>query len=315
MGRRKLQLVAGKTYTLSVPKRWAQRHGLAASDDVHVVEQEDGSLLVSPDVVRETVPTGFTIDIDRNVRSVDEALVALYYLGAHTITLRAKAEFSKELKARIRRAVSLLSGMEIGYEDRHEMRLVVLLDESRVDVHQVLFRMSLLVEHSLASFDDVDPHELTMNEDEADRLYHLAMKVLSRGLESSTVLSSTGINSIFVIPSYLLVAKKLENIMDAVHEAGMHLYEMHAQLAMPDLVDYVKETLDAGLRHLMKRGSQPYRKSSRRHFDAQLRAVDEIQNRQLATALGLLLRYVRDVEEAVFTISFSHRMRETVKKD
>ncbi|RME31264.1 phosphate uptake regulator PhoU [Candidatus Woesearchaeota archaeon] len=314
MGLRKLQLIAGKTYTVSVPKQWASRHGLRASDEVHVVEQDDGSLVVSPEQVRESMPTQFTLSIDKTTRSVDEALVALYYLGAHTITMHASGEFTKELKARIRRTVTLLTGMEIAYEDRNELRIVVLLDESRVDVHQALYRISLLIEQSLASFDAVEPHELTMNEDETDRLYHLAVKVLSRSIENSTILSSAGVKNLYIIPSYLLIAKKLENIMDAAYDAGMLLHERRARLSLPDFVDYVKETLEASLRHLIKHKKLPYKKTRRRVYESHLRSIHRLKDRQLAMYLGLILRYLRDIEEAVFTVSFSRRMRETVKK-
>ena len=89
-----------------------------------------------------------------------EILCLMYAFGDEPVNAWIPIDIPKDLKARIRKTVGLLSGMEIGYEDRREMRINVLLDEKRVDLHQLLYRISLLVDHSLASLDDPDRDEL-----------------------------------------------------------------------------------------------------------------------------------------------------------
>jgi phosphate uptake regulator len=48
MERRKVQLVGGNTFMVSLPKKWADRIGLKKQDEIEIEEQPDGALWLSP---------------------------------------------------------------------------------------------------------------------------------------------------------------------------------------------------------------------------------------------------------------------------
>ncbi len=305
MARRKVQLIAGKTFAVSLPKTWALRQGLRQSDELSVTEQDDGSLLLSMEGWTAATPTAFTVPTDRY--NVEHVLLTLYYLGAQTITLRT-SDNSREFRARVRRTVAKLSGMELEYEDPHELRVVVLLEEQRVDLHHLLYRLGLLIEQSFTLLADANRAELALNEEEADRLYHLAIRVLSRSLERSSILASSGVSQLFAIPYYFLIAKKLEGLMDVLAQLGVR---PTLPALPPAFVRAIRHTLDGSLRHLLKRRRQAYRLAG--ELATAFRIVEGV-DRELAGPLRRIATATQDVEGAVFAISFSRRMRETVKK-
>ena len=65
--------------------------------------------------------------------------------------------------------------------------------------------------------------EIRANEDEIDRLYHLTTKVISLSLTDSNVLSTSQIKNISLIPCYLLISKRLENIGDNLKSLAVHI--------------------------------------------------------------------------------------------
>ena len=56
METRKVQLSGGTTYTVSLPKSWAQEHGIDAGSTLSLYPNRDGSLLIEPEIDRSTEP-------------------------------------------------------------------------------------------------------------------------------------------------------------------------------------------------------------------------------------------------------------------
>ena len=80
MERRKIQLIANSTYTLSLPKQWVKDNKLKERDEILVHEQNDKTLLLSPD--RLGAGKGEINEISLNV---DDFLIRIISLMKSTI--------------------------------------------------------------------------------------------------------------------------------------------------------------------------------------------------------------------------------------
>lgn len=213
---RKIQLVAGSTYSVSLPKEWVRRNGLKEGKEIHFNENGDGSLSFFLSEFNKNRPSKLSFDIDQYTDGIDQLLFATYYSGISEILLDSKNGISKDDRKAIHNTITKMSGTEIKYEDSNKVEIKCFLDESKVNIKQILYRICLILEMTIQSTTDNSTlAQASKSEEEIDRLYHLAVKIITLSLLDSKILNSSGIKNSVLIPAYFLIFKKLENIGDS----------------------------------------------------------------------------------------------------
>jgi len=91
METRKVQLSGGTTYTVSLPKKWAQEHGIGSGSVLALHPSGDGSLLVEATTDRSCIDQGVTVDISTTgtkliVKSEGDSLISLNISGDSTVS-------------------------------------------------------------------------------------------------------------------------------------------------------------------------------------------------------------------------------------
>ena len=245
MERRKIQLIAGSTYSVSLPKEWVKKNNLKEKDEIYISERSNCSLVIYPYLAKERSFNEISINIDEYSEDIDQILFALYYLSVEEITLFSKNKLKKEDKNKIRKTLTHMSGTEISYEDEKTIIIRVLLDKRKVDVIQVIYRILLIIDSSLANIiSDFDIKEISLNENEIDRLYHLTTKIISSSQIDTNLLVSSNIKNPILIPSYFLIAKKLENIGDNINHLSNYLVKNN--LSVKDyttILEFIRESM------------------------------------------------------------------------
>ncbi len=240
MQTRKIQLIAGTTYSISLPKEWVLKNKLRESNEIVIYEKGDGNLVLSPKESQKKTPNEISLEVEGYKDNIDQILFALYYIGIENITLYSKKDFPKELKTKVRKTLTHMSGTEISYEDQQKIVIKVLLDRSKVNVLQVLYRISIIVEITLQGLTEgLNIEEIRINENEIDRLYHLMTKIITLALIDSTVLETSGIGNVSLIPSSLLISKKLEHIGDNASYLGEYLYDNSSLMEDTEALEFV----------------------------------------------------------------------------
>jgi phosphate transport system protein len=225
MFRRKIQLIAGTTYSVSLPKEWVKKNNLKEKDEVLMLEKGDRKLILTTGTVSDNPLKEYSLNIDDYVDNIEQVLFSLYYIGIESINLFSKNEIAKDIRARVIDTTRHMSGTEIGFEDSKRITVKVLLDRAKIDVAQVLYRISLIIDLSASSIvEELNIEEIRTNDNEIDRLYHLIAKMISLSLLDSNVLSSSKIRNASLIPSYFLIAKKLENIADDISRIAEYIF-------------------------------------------------------------------------------------------
>src|SRR3989338_8754892 len=126
MLRRKIQLIAGSTYSVSLPKEWVLKNNLKKGNEINFYEKNDGNLLISASSITKKETNEIALNIDEYISSIDQIVFALYYLGIENINLFSKRGMARDIEMRIRNTVRHMSGTEITHEDENNIHIRVL---------------------------------------------------------------------------------------------------------------------------------------------------------------------------------------------
>jgi phosphate uptake regulator len=190
METRKVQLSGGTTYTVSLPKSWAQEHGIDAGSELSLRPNGDGSMLVEPASGREMPEVSVRLDVSTaDDEAVRQRVLGLYAIGCEDVTLSDATGHDASRRQVVADAVAELSGFELLEATENRIRLTNLIDAENVDIRKIALRLRLvaLAMHRDAVTavveGDVDLAERVVDRDsEADKLFVMVTRYFRRAL-------------------------------------------------------------------------------------------------------------------------------------
>ena len=310
MHRRKIQLIAGTTYSVSLPKEWVRKNNLKEKNEILFYEKNDRTLVISPYAIEGKKLNEISLDIDKYISAIDQILFAVYYLGIENISLFSKKELTKDVKSRIRKTITYMSGTEINYEDKQKITIKVLLDKSKVEIFQVLYRISLIIESSILNIlEQLNINEIRINENEIDRLYHLITKIISLSIIDSNILNSSKIKNVSLIPAYFLISKRLENIGDNINHLSEYLHKTKVKFENKnEILNFAKTELNRSISYFMSKSTNIFQKINVDNLRIINDYILKLKDKTIQNYLEDIIRYVVDIEEEIVNISFYNQL-------
>jgi len=314
MHTRKIQLIAGTTYSVSLPKEWVKKNNLKEKNEIVFNELNNGDLSLSSKFSEKKGLDTISLNIDEYLSNIDQILFAVYYLGVENINLFSKKELTKEAKTMIRKTLAHMSGSEISYENKQKINIKVLLDKSKAEIPHLLFRTSLIIEMSLTNMiEQLDIKEIRINENEIDRLYHLIAKIVLISLTDSNVLQTSKITNISLIPSYFLISKRIENLADCIKHLSEYLYKNNQEFEnKKQILEFIKTETSKSINYIINKKRELFEKTNKERLNTIKKAISEIKDTKINHYLEDMLRHLVDIEEEVVNISFYNKM---IKED
>ena len=168
METRKVQLSGGTTYTVSLPKQWAQEHDIEAGSVLSLHPNGDGSLLVEASANPAGTDHETRVDVATDSdTALKQRVRALHAVGFDTVTLVDTTGHTDQRRAAVEDAVAELSGFELLSVTDSRIQLTNLIDAENVDVRKSTLRLRLLM---LAMHRDAVDAVLESDADLADRV-------------------------------------------------------------------------------------------------------------------------------------------------
>ncbi len=307
--KRKLQFVAGSTYSISLPKEWVNAFNLKPQQNLNLIDSGDG-LVISP----EGVSLNFnetSICVDNSEVSVEKMFVFSYYYGFEKINFYSKKEMCSDVKNAIRNVVSELPGVEIVYEDKKKISIKIMFESLNVDLFQIYYRINLLIESFIENIsEDVDMEEVRLSERSVDRLYHLAVKIITMSITNRGILQSSNILEASFIPSLLLIGKRLENIADNLKTVASYYFEnKNKNQDINDWLTEVYSELNRAILYLMGKKKKTFSPMS-------VQQLNVFKERAIGFNLGRLeqlflelAKYVWNIHGEVSSIDFYKNLK------
>ncbi|WP_436925599.1 AbrB/MazE/SpoVT family DNA-binding domain-containing protein [Halosimplex amylolyticum] len=219
MKTRKLQQVGGGTYTVSIPKDWANEHRLEAGMELYLSTHIDDSIVLRTAEKDVDELGSATVVVDGEEPAlVRRALRAAHAVGFETVTLEPADAFTDEQRRVAREVVRTLVGSDLLVESADEITVQHLLDAANVSVRQsvVQLQYTALSIHRTATDAlvdaDAEAHErLQARADEADRLSRMVARHVSRSLVSLEEVDRLGLTRPTLF-DYYVTARRLEEV-------------------------------------------------------------------------------------------------------
>jgi len=299
---RKIQVIAGTTYSISLPKDWIIKNKLKEKNEISITENKNGTLTIHPDNKKENTITSANIKIDEFITNIDQVIYSLYYMGIEEITLFSPKELTKQTRNTIRKTLETLSGAEISFEDKQKITIKILLDRTKVKIPQLLYRIALIIDSSLSTITEkFELNEIKLNEKEIDRLYHLISKTLNISLQDANILQTSEIKNSTLIISYFLLSKRLENIADSVNYLAEYLNQNKKTIKIEkELIENISKELSQHINHLLSKKTTP--EKIKKNYE--ISTEDETIQKHIRD----IIRYLTDIEEEIFHITFYNQI-------
>jgi phosphate uptake regulator len=271
METRKVQVTGGSTYTVSLPKEWAESNGVSAGSVVELFHRGE-ALLMKPKTDQEPEPGEFTVP-ETAVQHVERAVIAMYLNGFTKIEFDVSRLDYRHRKVVKQTAYDLI-GLEVIAESHDTIEMQSLLDASELSIPNSVKRMRLLaldmLEDAITGLVEDDPDRLEsviLQDDDLDRLWYLVSRLFRRTLSDPAAMDEVtlGREACF---DYRSAARQLERVGDHAvkiaenaREIGTVPDEIAADLTslsaeVRAIVGGAIDTLDAGEETGTDRGNQ-----------------------------------------------------------
>jgi phosphate uptake regulator len=221
METRKVQLTGGSTYTISLPKRWADEHGIEAGRELSLEPNGDASLVVRATAPRNDRRATARIGVDGYTHpNLQRTVEALYTVGFDEFTLSSSGGFSTAERRAVTAATAKLVGLEVLEETDARIVLTNMLGNDGESVRQSVLQLEYVTVWmhrnavtAVANADADRAAQVIERDDEADRLFGLVNRQFHRALRSMQAVEQLGFDRPTLF-AYYTTARQLERVAD-----------------------------------------------------------------------------------------------------
>ena len=241
---RKVQVTGGSTYTVSIPKPWANDRDIGSGSVVRLYPFENRLVVTRPDEHARTWTANISIDAVGD-DAVGKRIEAAYAAGSDEIRVESDTGFSAEQRRIASEAITGLVGMEIASETERELVARSLLDTSEISLAGTIdqLRSIALSMHedavsAVGSPTDGDAASepatrVVARDDDADRLFALVCRQFYRTLDDVREVEKLRTDRRTVCAQFR-IARQLERIADHAERIAT-VVERREELPDPEL--------------------------------------------------------------------------------
>jgi len=224
MERRKVQQVGSGTYTVSLPKEWAERAGVTAGNTVQIDVNGDTQLVIEPESSADDATSRHELSVgEEPPERLERTIKAAYAVGFEELVLRAPEGFSRAQARAVDRVANEFVGVALTTETETELTVRALLDASEVSVRQSVRQLRFLAlsmhRDATAALAGDENASVADRGDESDRLYALVDRHFGRGLARLDELDALGLNRVELF-ELRTAARELERVADDTETIG-----------------------------------------------------------------------------------------------
>lgn len=186
---RKVQITGGSTYTVSIPKAWAEAHEITSGSSVYVHPFTDRLVIVHPE--GDEPPCRARINIEAAGKDdLDRQIWAAYAAGSDEIVVESETRLSTSDRRAVSQAISDLVGIEITTETKNAVTAKTLLDSTEVSLEETIEQIRGIalsmhenaIETVVTDSEHMKPAHIINRDDEVDRLFALVSRQFYRQL-------------------------------------------------------------------------------------------------------------------------------------
>ncbi len=217
---RKVQITGGSTYTVSIPKAWANARDIGSGSAVHLYPFDDRLVVAQP--LGDTPSRKAVLNVDAvGNESLSEQIEAAYAAGSDEIEIESDTGFDSEQRRIASGVITRLIGIEIETETDHEIVAKSLLDPTEISLDgtiEQLRQISLSMHENAVraiTSDESDEfvEHVIARDDDVDRLFALVSRQFYRALTDVREIDKLGTGRRLAFTQFR-IARQLERVAD-----------------------------------------------------------------------------------------------------
>ncbi|MEM2567187.1 MAG: phosphate uptake regulator PhoU [Candidatus Bathyarchaeia archaeon] len=233
---RKVQRVGHSTMTISLPNEWVKEQGIKPRDLLFIMPERDGSLKIMPrHIAQREEAEEYIVNADAcdEPGMLERIIVGSYILGRDVIRVVSTSRIGKNHIDEVRRIVQKLIGLGILEETPKSILLQCSIDSTKFKLDMLIRRLALIASTILSEamqgfkekkYDIVE--EAIAREDEADKIYYLAVRLLLSAQVKPVIAEEVGMMDVLFIPAARLILQYLELVADYSEYLAREVLEM-----------------------------------------------------------------------------------------
>jgi len=221
---RRIQMTGGSSYIVTLPKDWIKSLNIKKNDQVGLITQSDGTLLVTPKIDREQTQKIREFDVS-SVTNQDyllRQLIGAYIAGYNSIEIKSSSRMSPATKMTTRKFKETTIGQEIVEETDSMVIVKDLLNPAEMPFDRTIKRMYIIVkgmhEDIMTAIQRNDKkliEDVLLRDNEVDRLHWLVARQHNIILQNVSFAEKMGITIELATTSFL-ISRIIERIGDHV---------------------------------------------------------------------------------------------------
>ncbi|MEM1565152.1 MAG: phosphate uptake regulator PhoU [Candidatus Bathyarchaeia archaeon] len=233
---RKVQRVGRSTITVSLPNEWVKEQGIKPKDILFLIPEKDGSLKIMPrHVAQREEADEYIVNADAcdEPGMLERIIVGSYILGRDVIRVISANRIGKNHVDEVRRIVQKLIGLGILEETPKNILLQCSIDVTKFKLDMLIRRLALIastiLSEAMLGFKDKNydlVEEAIAREDEADKIYYLAVRLLLSAQVKPAIAEEIGMVDVIFIPAARLILQYLELVADYSEDLAREVLEM-----------------------------------------------------------------------------------------
>ncbi|WP_313693395.1 phosphate uptake regulator PhoU [Halorarum halobium] len=238
METRKIQTVGSGTYTVSLPKSWAESEGISAGTVVTLHADIDGLLRVEAPGHERDERSRVSVRVeDGEPERLERAVRAAYAAGFEELVLTAPDGFGDDQRGTVRAVTRTLPGVTIADESADRLTVRTLLDASEVSIRQTIRQLRFVALSMHRDATAALTGEATVEapgdrDDEADRLFAMIDRHVGRGLSRLDEVDALGVTRPELFALWV-TARELEGVADRAEQLATTAAELDGQATVP----------------------------------------------------------------------------------
>lgn len=219
---RRVQMTGGSSYVITLPKSWIESLGIKKNDPLGIVEEQNGTLLITKNISEEKIERIRTLQVDEATDPTYffRLLIGIYIAGFTGIVIKGEYGIPLKLKIKIREFTSMVIGPEVIEESETMILLKDLLNPLELPFRNSLKRMFVLVKEmhkdSIQALMD-ENHDMAddviVRDNDVDRLFWLISRQNNMIMNNIYLARKMDTTISHVMPHYL-ISRILERVGD-----------------------------------------------------------------------------------------------------
>ncbi|MGB9955049.1 PhoU domain-containing protein (plasmid) [Haloferax prahovense] len=265
METRKIQQVSNGTFTVSLPREWADGEGISAGTVVNLHTHLDGMLVVQAPECEDDSSMQFTVTVGGSDPdgggdtgdSLEQTLRAAYAAGSKQVVIEADGTFDAEQRQAVRRVARNLVGVTITEESDTAVTVRNVLDANEVSIRQSVRQLQFVAvsmhRDATAALTGAAPLDgFAERDNRADRLFAMVDRHFTRGLDRLDEVDALGETRPELFRLHT-AARELERVADqaeriaAVASAVSDPFPPAVADEVSELAELIPEALEAAV--------------------------------------------------------------------